>query len=119
MSRLFGFLGRAKKGGEPSASVAEVPVAASEPVDVPAVLPWHAAAEVSDAVASVLQTLGIDHWTVHPLATRVTIWAVRERDWPELVSSLAARLGAQGYVVRSGGTGVPRRPARAARPSGC
>ena len=95
--------------------VADAPVAQSEadevvdePVEVATVMPWHAAAQVADEVGSVLSTLDIDYWTVNPLlATRITIWAIRERDWRDLVAALATRLDGQGYNLASREKVVP------------
>lgn len=106
---MLGLFKRAKKPAEKSIQVADEPPAATESPEVETVFPWHEAAEAADAVGSVLGVLGIDHWTVHPLATRVTIWAIRERDWPTLLRSLASELDGQGYSVRSGDTVVPLR----------
>ena len=94
-------------GGTRPSEAAEVE--AREPVELPPVLPWHAAAEVADDVGSVLGSLDIDHWTVNALQTRTTIWAIRDRDWPELISALVSRLGDRGYSVRSGETVLPLR----------
>ena len=44
--------------------------------------------------------LGIDHWTVEPRRTRVTIWAVRKSDWPTVLAGLVSGLGGQGLRLR-------------------
>ena len=69
-------------------------------VEVPGLTPWESAAEVADAVGRVLGGLGIDHWTVEPRHTRLTIWAVRSSDWSAVLAGLAARLGGLGFRVQ-------------------
>lgn len=69
-------------------------------VEMPALTPWESAAEVADAVGRVLGGLGVDHWTVEPRRTRLTIWAARSTDWPTVLAGLVADLGGQGYRLQ-------------------
>lgn len=101
MVSTFGFAYSLKRNlGKALRNVDAALAARRAQVEVPALMPWQAAAEVADAVGSVLATLDIDHWTVEPRRTRVTIWAVRHSDWPRLCAALVAQLGGQGYRLR-------------------
>lgn len=96
-------LTKALRGDAPAPASA----AQQTPGETPAVFPWRAAAEVADSVGTVLAGLGVEHWTVQPLMTRITVWAVRATDWPAVLSGLVDALGGQGLQLQVGKTSTP------------